>query len=91
MGAHQPYDIVLMDIRMPELDGLEATRRIRALEAALGGATRCRIVALTADVLSEGGAVARGAGLDGFLAKPLKFEALSALIDDERTALPRAS
>lgn len=90
-GARSPYDIVLMDIRMPELDGLEATRQIRALERALGRATRCRIVALTANALSEDEIVAHAAGVDGFLAKPLKFKALSDLLAKARTPLLHAS
>jgi PAS domain S-box-containing protein len=90
-GVRPPYDLVLMDIRMPGLDGLEATRRIRALERALGRPEPCRIVALTANALKEDETVARGAGLDGFLAKPLKFEALSALLAVGQPPLSRAS
>jgi len=77
--AGRTYDVVLMDIRMPELDGLEATRRIRALEQTLGR-PRCRIVALTANALTEDETAAREAGLDGFVPKPLRIEALQAIL-----------
>lgn len=71
-GLRPDYDVVLMDIRMPGLDGLEATRRIRTLERALGRRVPRRIVALTANVLKEDEDAAREAGLDGFLPKPFE-------------------
>jgi CheY-like chemotaxis protein len=74
---------MLMDIRMPQLDGLEATRRIRVEEARLG-APSCRIVALTANGLKQDEAAARAAGFDGFIAKPFAFDALAALLADGR-------
>jgi PAS domain S-box-containing protein len=69
-GQRPDYDIILMDIRMPDLDGLEATRRIRKLEMALGRPNPYRIVAMTANALKEDRKAAEAAGLDGFLAKP---------------------
>ena len=79
-GLRPRYDLILMDVRMPGLDGHEATRRIRALERALGVGAPTRIVALTANALKEDEAAARAAGLDGFLAKPFSFESLTALL-----------
>jgi CheY-like chemotaxis protein len=67
------FDIVLMDIRMPEMDGLEACRRIRALPN--GGLP---IVALTANALAEERERCLAAGMDGYLTKPLEPEALYA-------------
>jgi CheY-like chemotaxis protein len=90
-GRHAPYDLVLMDVRMPGLDGLEVTRRVRRLEAGLPGAPRLRIVALSANVLSEDRAAARAAGLDGFLSKPVELDRLRALVTEERDALAAAS
>src|SRR3954468_23490620 len=79
-GLRPRYDLILMDVRMPGLDGHEATRRIRALERALGVGAPTRIMALTANALKENEAAARAAGLDGFLAKPFSFESLTALL-----------
>jgi CheY-like chemotaxis protein len=87
----RPYDVVLMDIRMPELDGLEATRRIRLREEALGRSAPCRIVALTANTLDEDIAAALNAGVDGFLAKPLKLEALMGLLTPAESPVAEAS
>ncbi len=61
------YDIVLMDVQMPVLDGLSATRRIRALD---GPAARVPIIALTANVLPQQVAEFREAGMDGHVGKP---------------------
>lgn len=69
----RPYDLVLMDMQMPELDGLSATRRIRA---ELPPERQPRIVVLTANVFSEGRAAAEAAGVDGYLTKPLEPAAL---------------
>jgi len=72
------YDLVLMDLRMPGVDGLEATRRIRA---ELPPARQPRIFALTANVLPEHRVLSREAGMDGFIGKPVSFEDIgSALV-----------
>jgi CheY-like chemotaxis protein len=61
---------MLTDIHMPGMDGIEATRAIRADEAAQGR-PRTPIVALTADALETGKRACREAGMDGFLVKPV--------------------
>jgi CheY-like chemotaxis protein len=61
------YDLVLMDINMPGMDGMEATRRVRQLGGALA---QTPIIALTADVMSHHTAAYRAAGMNGFVPKP---------------------
>jgi len=75
-SAGTPYDLVLMDIQMPCLDGIEATKRIRTNEAA-GSARRTPILALTANTLVEDRYACFEAGMDGFLVKPLDREKLA--------------
>ena len=71
--ASTDFDVVLMDVRMPEMDGLEATRRIRALGGARG---RVPIVAVTAQAFTEQMAACRKAGMDSHLAKPFEIAEL---------------
>lgn len=78
-AAGAPYDRVLMDLHMPGMDGLEATRRIRAIEAAQGNG-RTPIIALTANTSSEDRDACLAAGMDGFLIKPLDREHLAAAL-----------
>jgi signal transduction histidine kinase/CheY-like chemotaxis protein len=73
----EPFDLVLMDVQMPKMDGLEATRQIRKMEA---GGCRTWIVALTANVLPDDIAQCAEAGMDGHLGKPLRREELRALL-----------
>ncbi|MEX5721342.1 ATP-binding protein [Geodermatophilus maliterrae] len=83
------YDAVFMDCHMPVLDGLEATRRIRAEEAATGR-PRIPVVALTASALHEDRARYREAGMDGFLPKPWTPGELQAVLDQLGAAAPAA-
>jgi CheY-like chemotaxis protein len=69
----EAYDVVLMDVQMPVMDGLEATRRIRALD---GGRGRVPILAVTASALPEQVAACHAAGMDGHLPKPIDRESL---------------
>jgi PAS domain S-box-containing protein len=72
-----PYDIVFMDIEMPEMDGLEATRRIRALD---GGRSTTPIVALTANVLPDSRERFLAAGMNDYVSKPANRDQLSETI-----------
>ncbi len=74
-SAGTPYDIVLMDIQMPQLDGIEVAKRIRASEAGQPG-RRTPILALTANTLVQDRYACFEAGMDGFLIKPLDRDKL---------------
>jgi signal transduction histidine kinase/DNA-binding response OmpR family regulator len=80
--ARTRYDVVLMDVQMPEMDGLEATRRIIAGH----GSDRPRIVALTADAMQDDRERCLAAGMDDYLTKPIRPAELAAAL--ERSARP---
>ncbi len=69
------FDLVFMDMQMPEMDGLQATQAIRVLEMTGGG--RIPIIAMTANVLESDREKCREAGMDGFITKPLRQAILS--------------
>src|SRR3954471_3278462 len=77
----EDYDLVLMDVQMPVMDGLEATRRIRALT---GKVANIPVVALTASVLERDVEACRAAGMDDFVAKPVDPEELLAQVEQFR-------
>ena len=75
---HRP-DVILMDMRMPEMDGLAATRAIRAAERESG--RHVVVIALTANVLEGDREACIEAGMDDFLTKPLQLDALRAVLE----------
>jgi len=85
--AEGGFDLVLMDMQMPVMDGLTATRAIRTLELERGLA-RTPVIMLTANAMAEHVEAGRNAGADGHLTKPVTlaslFEAISAAVDPER-------
>ncbi len=81
--ASKSYDIILMDIHMPKMDGLEATRRIRAH---LPGAAQPYIIALTADAILRVKHKCMEAGMDDYVSKPIDLESLLAAL--HRASLP---
>jgi CheY-like chemotaxis protein len=78
------YDVVLMDVQMPEMDGFEATAEIRAREKATGG--HQRIVAMTAHAMSGDRDRCLQAGMDGYISKPLDTRLLCTVVEQEQVA-----
>jgi signal transduction histidine kinase/DNA-binding response OmpR family regulator len=76
-AQRQPYDLVLMDVQMPEMDGLEATR----LLVERLGAQRPRIVAMTANAMQGDRERCLAAGMDDYITKPIRVEALVAALE----------
>jgi PAS domain S-box-containing protein len=80
----QHYDIVLMDVQMPELDGLEAARQINTLRPAR--ADRPWIIAITANAMQGDRELCLAAGMDDYISKPMKTEELAAALERARAA-----
>jgi CheY-like chemotaxis protein len=74
----RPFDLILMDVQMPEMDGLEATRRIRAMS---GPAAQTPIIAMTANIMKSDRDICLEAGMNDFIAKPFDPEAFLGVLD----------
>jgi signal transduction histidine kinase/CheY-like chemotaxis protein len=83
LSGKEPYDVILMDVQMPEMDGLEATHLIRQHERASGWHTP--IIAMTAHARAEDRLECLASGMDDYISKPIDAHALLALIE-RRTA-----
>lgn len=85
--ARGGFDIVLMDIMMPEMNGIEATRRIRLLPEPL---CKVKIIAVTANASHENRQACMAAGVDAFMPKPIRPDELSYRISElsDRTNAP---
>jgi CheY-like chemotaxis protein len=77
----EPFDLVLMDVQMPEMDGLEATAAIRKHERKTGG--RIPIIALTAHAMKGDRERCIAAGMNGYLSKPIRASELQETIDSQ--------
>ncbi len=86
MCKHKKYDLILMDHMMPEMDGIEAIRRIREIEEFDGYYKNVVFLAFTANAMSEAQELFKSVGVEGFLAKPLDVKRLREAI---RTYMPR--
>jgi CheY-like chemotaxis protein len=75
----EEFDVILMDVQMPEMDGLQATARIRDLER--GSARRIPILAMTAHAMAGDLEKCLTAGMDGYLTKPIQGQALYDAVD----------
>ena len=84
--ARQPYDLVLMDVQMPEMDGLEASRRIVARWPS--PARRPRIVAMTANAMQGDREECLAAGMDDYVTKPIRVDALVDALSQARSRQP---
>jgi CheY-like chemotaxis protein len=78
----EPFDVVLMDLQMPVMDGVEAARAILGREVGEVGAAKPKIFALTADVAASVIQECRDAGMDGFLGKPIDRVRLGRVMRD---------
>jgi signal transduction histidine kinase/DNA-binding response OmpR family regulator len=88
IGSRRPFDVVVMDIQMPIMDGLQATGAIRDREATLGG--RTPIVALTAHAMSGDRERCLEAGMTAYLVKPLQPQQLIETVESLAQAAPAA-
>jgi two-component system sensor histidine kinase/response regulator len=84
MFRRQSFDLVLMDVQMPEMDGLEATKTIRQYEQEAGG--HVPIVALTAHAMKGDRQRCLSAGMDGYVTKPIRSKELKRMIEDVTSA-----
>lgn len=74
----QPYDVILMDVQMPEMDGLEASRQLNLLHPERSA--RPWIIALTANAMQGDREACLAAGMDDYVSKPIKTEELAAAL-----------
>jgi signal transduction histidine kinase/CheY-like chemotaxis protein len=86
----EPFDVILMDVQMPEMSGLEATEAIRAREKASGGG-HIRIVAMTAHAMSGDRERCLAAGMDDYLSKPINPKMLFSVVEQDPATVPRTA
>ena len=84
-----PYDLILMDVQMPQMDGIEATRHIRAGERSTG--SHVPIVALTANAMKGDSDKCLEAGMDAYISKPIRIEDLERVLLERGSAAPARS
>lgn len=87
LARNQPFDVILMDLHMPDMDGVEAALRI----GRLGLADKPRIIAVTADISRDARQRLAGAGIARIVSKPILVNALREAIEDDRQVGPAAA
>ena len=88
LAGRLPYDLIFMDLQMPEMDGFEATAAIRSAEAS---GRRVPIVALTAHAMAGDREVGLAAGMDDYLTKPVRAEGLASMLAKFTSAVSKPS
>jgi CheY-like chemotaxis protein len=78
LWGSRPFDLILMDVQMPQMDGLAATQAIRKAEADRGGGGHVPIIAMTANAMAGDRETCINAGMDGYVTKPVKRDVLFA-------------
>ena len=81
------YDVIFMDVQMPDLDGFDATREIRRLEAGTG--VRVPIVAMTAHAMPGDRERCLGAGMDDYVTKPISLAEIARVLSSIQAARPK--
>jgi CheY-like chemotaxis protein len=79
-STHKPYNLILMDCEMPELDGWKATQRIRKIQQEQHLSEQTKIIALSAHALNIEREKAADIGMDDYLSKPLSFDSLTTIL-----------
>ncbi len=82
MYQNNTYQLILMDCQMPELDGLQACQEIRNIEKLRNSATRCPIIAMTANTMLGDREKCLQVGMDDFLAKPFRSQDLLRMVSN---------
>lgn len=78
---HNQYDLILMDIQMPVMDGITATKEIRKLEKEQKNSNKVKIIAITANAMKEDREKCLSSGMDGYITKPFRYEDLEAYLN----------